>query len=73
VPSFRPLTAGPTRARAWHGVAASAGGHEQNEAASHDMGPVHLAYNPSYLAYFFSQNNIFLSQKISQQYFSVGL
>jgi hypothetical protein len=51
----------------------SAGGHEQNEAASHDMGPVHLAYNPSYLAYFFSQNSIFLSQKISQQCFSVGL
>jgi hypothetical protein len=27
---------------------------------------VHLAYNPSYLACFFSQNSIFLSQKISQ-------
>jgi hypothetical protein len=25
--------------------------------------PVHLAYNPSYSACFFSQNNIFLSQK----------
>jgi hypothetical protein len=36
-------------------------------------GPVHLAYNPSYLACFFSQNSIFLSQKISQQCFSAGL
>jgi hypothetical protein len=26
-----------------------------------DEGLVHLAYNPSYLACFFSQNNIFLS------------
>jgi hypothetical protein len=32
-------------------------------------GPVHLAYNPSYSACFFSQNNIFLLQKISQQCF----
>jgi hypothetical protein len=29
------------------------------------MGPVHLAYNSSYSACFFSQNNIFLSQKKS--------
>jgi hypothetical protein len=29
-------------------------------------GPVHLAYNPSYSACFFSRNSIFLSQKISQ-------
>jgi hypothetical protein len=36
-------------------------------------GPVHLAYNPSYLACFFSRNSIFLSQKISQQCFSAGL
>jgi hypothetical protein len=28
-----------------------------------DNGHVHLAYNPSYSAYFFSRNNIFLSQK----------
>jgi hypothetical protein len=35
--------------------------------------PVHLAYNPSYLACFFSRNNILLSQKISQQCFSAGL
>jgi hypothetical protein len=26
-----------------------------------DNGPVHLAYNPSFSAYFFSQNSIFLS------------
>jgi hypothetical protein len=38
-----------------------------------NKGPVHLAYNPSYLAYFFSRNSIFLSQKISQQCFSAGL
>jgi hypothetical protein len=37
------------------------------------IGPVHLAYNPSYSACFFSRNNIFLSQKISQQCFSAGL
>jgi hypothetical protein len=36
-------------------------------------GPVHPAYNPSYSACFFSQNSIFLSQKISQQCFSAGL
>jgi hypothetical protein len=35
--------------------------------------PVHLAYNPSYSAYFFSQISIFLSQKISQQCFSADL
>jgi hypothetical protein len=34
---------------------------------------VHLAYNPSFSAYFFSQNSIFLSQQISQQCFSAGL
>jgi hypothetical protein len=38
-----------------------------------DDGPVHLAYNPSYSACFFSRNSIFLSQKISQQCFSAGL
>jgi hypothetical protein len=38
-----------------------------------DDGPVHLAYNPSYSACFFSRNNIFLSQKISKQCFSAGL
>jgi hypothetical protein len=27
------------------------------------LGLVHLAYNPSYSAYFFSRNSIFLSQK----------
>jgi hypothetical protein len=37
------------------------------------IGHVHLAYNLSYSAYFFSRNNIFLSQKISQQCFSAGL
>jgi hypothetical protein len=36
-------------------------------------GSVHLAYNPSYSACFFSQNSIFLSKKISQQCFSSGL
>jgi hypothetical protein len=34
---------------------------------------VHPAYNPSFLAYFFSRNSIFLSQQISQQCFSAGL
>jgi hypothetical protein len=34
---------------------------------------VHLAYNPSYSACFFSQNSIFLLKKISQQCFSAGL
>jgi hypothetical protein len=38
-----------------------------------EFGPVHLAYNPSYSACFFSRNSIFLSQKISQQCFSAGL
>jgi disease resistance protein RPM1 len=38
-----------------------------------DIGHVHLAYNPSYSACFFSRNSIFLSQKISQQCFSAGL
>jgi hypothetical protein len=33
------------------------------------IGHVHLAYNPSYSACFFSRNSIFLSRKISQQYF----
>jgi hypothetical protein len=37
------------------------------------FGPVHLAYNPSYLVCFFSRNSIFLSQKFSQQCFSAGL
>jgi hypothetical protein len=31
--------------------------------------PVHPAYNPYFLAYFFSQNSVFLSQQISQQCF----
>jgi hypothetical protein len=35
-------------------------------------GPVHPAYNPYFSACFFSRNNIFLSQQISQQYFSYG-
>jgi hypothetical protein len=35
--------------------------------------PVHPAYNPSFSACFFSRNNIFLSQQISQQCFSAGL
>jgi hypothetical protein len=39
----------------------------------HDQGPVHSAYNPSFLAYFFSRNSIFLSQQISQQCFSADL
>jgi hypothetical protein len=34
---------------------------------------VHLAYNPSFSACFFSQNSIFLSQQISQQCFSASL
>jgi hypothetical protein len=34
---------------------------------------VHLAYNPFYLACFFSRNSIFLSQKISQRCFSADL
>jgi hypothetical protein len=38
-----------------------------------DEGPVYPAYNPSFSAYFFSQNSIFLSQQISQQRFSAGL
>jgi hypothetical protein len=40
---------------------------------SHFYSPVYLAYNPSFSACFFSRNNIFLSQKISQQCFSAGL
>jgi hypothetical protein len=36
-------------------------------------GPVLPAYNPSFSSYFFSRNNIFLSQQISQQCFSAGL
>jgi hypothetical protein len=35
--------------------------------------PQNVVYNPSYSACFFSRNSIFLSQKISQQYFSAGL
>jgi hypothetical protein len=38
-----------------------------------NFGPVHPAYNPSFLAYFFSQNSIFLSQKISRNSISAGL
>jgi hypothetical protein len=37
------------------------------------LGHVHSAYNPSFSACFFSRNRIFLSQQISQQYFSAGL
>jgi hypothetical protein len=44
-----------------------------HHANTNDIGPVHLAYNPSYSACFFSRNSIFLSQKISQPCFSVGL
>jgi hypothetical protein len=36
-------------------------------------GPVHPAYNPSFSACFFNQNNVFLSQQINQQCFSAGL
>jgi hypothetical protein len=38
-----------------------------------DKRPVHPAYNPSFSACFFSRNNIFLSQQISQRCFSAGL
>jgi hypothetical protein len=31
-----------------------------------DFDPIHSAYNPSFSACFFSQNNIFLLQQISQ-------
>jgi hypothetical protein len=34
-----------------------------------DNGHVHLAYNPSYSACFFSQNSIFLSQKSANSVF----
>jgi hypothetical protein len=37
-----------------------------------DEGHVHPAYNPSFSAYFFSRNNIFLSQQISQRCFSAS-
>jgi hypothetical protein len=33
---------------------------------SPEKGPVQPAYNPCFLTYFFSQNSIFLSQKISR-------
>jgi hypothetical protein len=36
-------------------------------------GPVHPAYNLYFSTYFFSRNSIFLSQQISQEYFSTGL
>jgi hypothetical protein len=38
-----------------------------------DIGPVHSAYNPFFSACFFSRNNIFLSQQISQRCFLVDL
>jgi hypothetical protein len=38
-----------------------------------DIGHVHLVYNPYFSACFFSRNNVFLSQQISQQCFSAGL
>jgi hypothetical protein len=47
--------------------------HISCDVVQKDVSPVHLAYNPSFLAYFFSQNSIFLSQQISQQCFSAGL
>jgi hypothetical protein len=37
------------------------------------VGPIHPAYNLYFSACFFSQNSVFLSQQISQQYFSAGL
>jgi hypothetical protein len=37
------------------------------------MGPVHPAYNPYFQLIFFSRNNIFLSQQISQQCFLADL
>jgi hypothetical protein len=37
-----------------------------------DVGHVHSAYNSFFSACFFRQNNIFLSQQISQQCFSAG-
>jgi hypothetical protein len=37
------------------------------------QGSVHPAYNPYFLACFFNQNSVFLSQQINQQYFLVGL
>jgi hypothetical protein len=41
---------------------------------THDYDPVHMSYNPYFLAcFFFSWNRVFLSQEISQQYFSAGL
>jgi hypothetical protein len=40
---------------------------------SRETTSVHPAYNPSFLACFFSRNSIFLSQQISQQCFSAGL
>jgi hypothetical protein len=49
------------------------GGRKDGGKTVKATGPVHLAYNPSYSACFFSQNSIFLSQKISQQCFSAGL
>jgi hypothetical protein len=39
----------------------------------HFIDHVHPAYNPSFSVCFFSWNSIFLSQHISQQYFSAGL
>jgi hypothetical protein len=41
--------------------------------SNNDIGPVYSAYNPSFSVCFFSRNNIFLSQQISQQCFSAGL
>jgi hypothetical protein len=41
--------------------------------ARENYDPVHPAYNPYFSACFFSRNNIFLSQQISQQCFSAGL
>jgi hypothetical protein len=34
---------------------------------------IHSVYNSSFSACFFNRNNVFLSQQISQQYFSAGL
>jgi hypothetical protein len=44
-----------------------------NPKISTNFEPVHLAYNPSFSAGFFSQNSIFLSRQISQQCFSASL
>jgi hypothetical protein len=49
------------------------GGREHAGLFDRGFGAVHPAYNPYFSACFFNQNNVFLSQQISQQYFSAGL